>query len=295
VEWPPDDWGQTGDYGDFYVIAIGPDGRPIGPVPERITEDEQLVVVLYNPVEGPTTEKYDFTVTGCQPVPVRVIGSFSQLKPGAAPPAPGATPPPPALTADARLIGRCSADSTVTISVTVPTQRDYCEKPSTTPITFKTDPVYSFTVALGALASFGKFYDVGVDPGVGGAPGVVFERTHTTEYNFAGVVMFYPGGLNPNAPFSWGRRFAIGTAIPLTSPISTANILLGLALVPGLQLAVGMQILHRDTILDSGLQNGSVFNDDSSTLPTHQEWRVDPAFILSVSVGTQLLSDIKGH
>ena len=276
------------DPNDYYLISIGPDGLPISPPPTRMAEDKPLVVVLYRPLIIPGGGKYSVTVTGCQPTPVRVSGSLADAKKAFA----GAARP--QLTSDVQVIGRCSSDSSVTITVTVPTQVTYCPSPAPTPIVLKTDPVYLFTVALGALASFGSFKQVGVDPGVGGAPGMVFERTQNTQYNFAGVVMFYPLGLDPNEPFGW-RRLCIGTSVPLTDPISTANILVGLALVPGLQVAIGMQLLHKDQVLDSGLKNGSIYNDDSSTLPTHDEWRVDPAFVVSVSLGTGLLSDIKGH
>jgi len=274
--------------GDYTLVSIGPDGMPTAPIPAHRAEDTPLVVVLYHPLIIPGGGKYSVTVTGCQPTPVRVSGSLadaSKALPGAAR---------PSLTEDVQMIGRCSSDSSVTITVAVPTQTGYCPNPAPTPIVLKTDPVYSFTVAVGAMASFGSFKDVGVDPGVGGAPGTVFERTHTTNYDFAGVVMWYPWGLDPNESFGL-RRVCIGTSVPLTSAISTANILVGVAPVSGLQLAVGMQLLHKDRVLESGLKNGSVFNDDSSTLPTRDEWRASPAFIVSVSLGTGLLSDIKGH
>jgi hypothetical protein len=274
---------------DYYLISIGPDGLPTNPIPSHLGEDKPLVVVLYHPAIIPSGKRYDLTVTGCQPVPVRVLGSLAEA--GKVFSRGNETP----LTYEVRAVGRCSSDSAVTITVSVPVQPGFCPNPAPTPITIKTDPIYSFTVGLGAVASFGSFKNVGVDPGVGGAPGVVFERTHNVNYDFAGVVMFYPGGLDPVQPFEIGRRWCVGTAVPLTSPISTANLLLGLALVPGLQVAAGMQFLQKEQVLDSGLKNGSVFNDDSSTLPTHQEWRFNPAFVASISLGTQLLSDVKGH
>jgi hypothetical protein len=285
------DLGESGEKDGLFIISLGPDGQPTAPIPTHVPEDATVVVVFYRPaVAG-----YSVDVSGCQPTTVRVQGSIAEVAKEAVAAFPGAPPPSPPTTLKpyATKLGRCSADSTVTLAVKVPAQGQFCAADSHN-ISFKTDPTYAITVGIGGSVSAGYFSEVGVTPGIGGAPGTVFERTSNASFDLAATVAWYPWRLNPYGDFG-RRRFFIGTAVPLTWPPSSLNVLAGVALVPGLQLAAGVEFLRHVTVLDDGLHNGSVFNDDSSTLPTHQTWQGHAAFVLNVSLSTSLATSIIGH
>lgn len=286
------DLGESGEKDGLFVISLGPDGQPTAPIPTHVPEDATVVVVFYRTAVA----DYSIDVSGCQPTTVRVQGSIAAVKnlaPAAIQPGAALPPPPPPLKPYATQLGRCNADSTVTLAIKVPAQGPFCAADSHS-ITFKTDPTYAITVGIGGSVSAGNFSEVGVTPGIGGSPSTVFERTSNASFDLSATVVWYPWRLNPYGDFG-RRRFFIGTAVPLTWPPSSLNVLAGLALVPGLQLGAGVEFLRHVTVLDDGLKNGSVFNDDSSTLPTHQEWQGHAAFVLNVSFSTDLATSIIGH
>lgn len=256
---------------DELYVAIGPDGSMLGTIPASVREDAHIVVAVF---KAPTMA-YDVSITGCTQTSTRILGQ------PAARPAPANPSPATASYAELYTLGHCSADKQVSIQVKI-TGGACTAKTATS--TFQTSSVYNLTVGYG-IALFGGYRnDVGVDAGVGGAPSVAFQRRVRRGVQDRLLVAWFPLGYAPttdlfereqgqNRFVSLARRASIGTFIDVSNPTASFNLNLGLEIVQGLQIFLGADFCDTETTLGGGLRNGSVFGDDSSTLPTHSSLR----------------------
>jgi hypothetical protein len=179
------------------------------------------------------------------------------------------------LLADAWLFGRCGADSSVSVIVDVPTQSEYCQAASST-IQLRTEPVYSFNIAIGATYRFGRTTQIGVMAGSDGQGLSAYERQVFPMPNVAVIGMWYPAGFSPRA--GWGdlgmgrweiftRHVFLGTAIQTESWLASVNLLVGLEPAAGFDFFIGWQPFRLDQRLSGGLQNGEPYRGDPKSIP----------------------------
>jgi hypothetical protein len=268
-------WYGTSNVTDELYLAIGPDGAVLGSVPPTIREDATVVIAVFHPI-GIT---YDVQITGCDRTDVRVLGSTGSGGPPK--PAPLRTGHPTKFIPDLQGLGHCNADKQVSVQVKV-TDKDCTPKTTTT--TFQTVAVYNLTVGYGE-AFFGGYRDnVGVDVGAGGVPNKAYSRRVRRGLSDRLLLGWFPFGYSPaldvfeNAQgqkwlLSLARHMFLGTLIDLSEPLSSLNLNVGIEPVQGLSIFAGVDFCDKETMLGGGLVNGSIFNDDSSKLPTTTSFR----------------------
>lgn len=269
-------WYGVHNITDELYVAIGPDGVVRGTLPATIREDAAIVVAVFHPQD----QDYDVQITGCGHTTIRTLGTTESAGTGSD--ASGlrmdalikASKTPYIATLHA--LGHCSADAQVSIVVQV--AGSGCTTKSMTS-TFQTSPVYNLTVGYGIGFFQGSHTTVGVDVGAGGQPNTAYARTDRRGLSDRLLLGWFPFGYAPaldlfehtqgqSPVLNFFRHAFVGTFIDVSNPRDSLNLNLGVEVVQGLSLFAGLDFCEREKQLGGGLKNGSVFSDDSSTLPT---------------------------